>query len=91
MEKGIGAALAALAVFTALSVRLLLPGFADEAKRRVIDVFGLSYGAEAIEAMGERLLSNGVYGAVAEVFSGHSGELWEVSHINDTRLVNSAP
>lgn len=91
MKKGIGAALAVLAVLCALIGRLMFPAFAEEAIGRVESVLNLSYGAKAIEAMGGKLLSNGVYGAVTEAFSRQGGELREVSTINKAQRGNVAP
>lgn len=82
MKKGRGAALAVLAALCALIGRLMFPAFAEEAIGRVESALNLSYGAKAIEAMGGKLLSNGVYGAVTEAFSAQDGGLREVSTIN---------
>ncbi len=91
MKKGRGAALAVLPVLCALVGRLMFPGFAEEAKGRVENALNISHGAKAIEAMGGKLLSNGVYGAVTEAFSTHGGELREVSSVNKARHGNDAP
>lgn len=91
MKKGIGAALAVLAVLCALAGRLMFPDFAEEAKECVESVLNISYGAKAIEAMGGKLLSNGVYGAVTEAFSDQGGELREVSTIRKARQGKSSP
>lgn len=91
MKKGIGAAFAVLAVLCALAGRLMFPGFAEEVGGRVDSVLNLSHGAKAIEAMGGKLLSNGVYGAVTEAFSAQGEELREVSTINKAQRGNIAP
>lgn len=91
MKKGIGAALAVLAVLCALVGRLMFPGFAEEAKGRIESALNISYGAKDIEAMGGKLLSNGVYSALTEAFSTQGGELREVSSINKARPGKSTP